>query len=122
LEESAGFRPVAPSQQPQVTVLARVLAKKKDPVTHTCFIDFITKVCHWRKPSGLPYCSYRSLAGFRTAVSWVASAPLSTLVHFDNPTSDKCSQKRPMIASRIIGCQSEARKYPFFASALLCGF
>jgi hypothetical protein len=35
---------------------------------------------------------------------WLVSAPLSTLVHFDNPTSDKCSQKRPIIASRISGC------------------
>jgi hypothetical protein len=46
---------------------------------------------------------YRSLAGFRTTFFWGVSAPLSTLVHFDNPTCDKCSQKRPIIASRIIG-------------------
>jgi hypothetical protein len=29
---------------------------------------------------------YRSLAGLRITVIWVVSAPLSTLVHFDNPT------------------------------------
>jgi hypothetical protein len=46
---------------------------------------------------------YRSLAGFRTTFFWVASAPLSTLVHLDNPTCDKCSKNRPIIASRIIG-------------------
>jgi hypothetical protein len=46
---------------------------------------------------------YRSLAGFRTMFFWVVSAPLSTLVHFDNPTCDRCSQKRPIIASRVIG-------------------
>jgi hypothetical protein len=46
---------------------------------------------------------YRSLAGFRTTFFWVILAPFSTLVHFDNPTCDKCSQRRPIIASRIIG-------------------
>jgi hypothetical protein len=40
----------------------------------------------------------------------------STLVRFDNPTCNQSSQKRPIIASRVIGCfllaQSEAGKYP----------
>jgi hypothetical protein len=36
---------------------------------------------------------YRSLAGFHTTVFRVVSAPLSTLVHLDNPTCDKCSQR-----------------------------
>jgi hypothetical protein len=55
-------------------------------------------------------------------VVWLVSAPLSTLVHFDNPACDKCSQNRPIIASRNIGRSSEARKAPFFASAKFCGF
>jgi hypothetical protein len=54
-----------------------------------------------------------------STVVWVVSAPLSTLVHFDNPTCDNCSQNRPI--EHIIRVQLVPRRDFGTGSALVAG-